>query len=607
MVSAPQHPTDRDLVASKRGTLDGSKAAEVNKHLRSCITCQHRLRSLPIELDGSHLAEPRQSHENGTAAFLAAVNADRQQPRHGPGSRAFGVHRSLRRVAGGIAALATIGLLTVLAAWAAGAFRTTPLTSAAKSGQPVVGAGESIAPIPQDKESSKQPSTVMKSAKSASAVAENSSARQQRASKERTSETKQADQAKSHAADFFNGHDLSGWQGVHAPWRVDKGAIIGASAPGQDEPGLLCSRKKYRDFDLRFQVSLDDENGECAVQFRSYGLDAAHVDVAGPRCAIYGKNPPKDHSTGSLVTEPLGKAEKAGPAKLVERFVKPNGNHFHIRCQGKHVLIEVNGIKTVNADFPAIADDGVIAWRLEAKRPPQKVSFKIIRFEELTGRTLPPTPQSPALADSKLLAAEVKFEAAMKIADQNLLNQFDSELDHLKGSKRNMDEKLLAAVEHERQVFKEQGLIPWSRPMRKWLLRYGKELAAARRKAGIALDAAIDRARKTRNEKQREALDEEASRILAPRRVAIWQHVDGEQTHRMVFWSDGTFVYDDHEDETPSHFWAPPLDDKIAIEFGAENDPTATLALVFELAPDGTTMIGLTKSGQEVRWQRVEE
>jgi hypothetical protein len=143
--------------------------------------------------------------------------------------------------------------------------------------------------------------------------------------------------------------------------------------------------------------------------------------------------------------------------------------------------------------------------------------------------------------------------------------------------------------------------------MRKWLLRYGRELAANRRKAGNALDAAIDRARKTRSEKQGEALDEEASRILAPRRVAIWQHVDGEQTHRMVFWSDGTFVYDDHEDDTPSHFWAPPLDDKIAIEFVAENDPTATLALVFELAPDGTTMIGLTKSGQEVRWQRVEE
>ena len=67
----------------------------------------------------------------------------------------------------------------------------------------------------------------------------------------------------------------------------------------------------------------------------------------------------------------------------------------------------------------------------------------------------------------------------MKIADQNLLNQFDAEFDHLKGSKWNIDENLLVAVEHERQAFKEQGLIPWSRPMRKWWLRYGRELAAA--------------------------------------------------------------------------------------------------------------------------------
>ena len=47
-------------------------------------------------------------------------------------------------------------------------------------------------------------------------------------------------------------------------------------------------------------------------------------------------------------------------------------------------MIEVNGIKLVNGDFPSLPDEGIIAFKLDGNRPPRQVTFKILKFTDLS-------------------------------------------------------------------------------------------------------------------------------------------------------------------------------------------------------------------------------
>ena len=55
---------------------------------------------------------------------------------------------------------------------------------------------------------------------------------------------------------FFNGKDLEGWHGLTEYWRVEKGAIVGATPKGLSFNTFLCSKQKYADFELSFKVRL---------------------------------------------------------------------------------------------------------------------------------------------------------------------------------------------------------------------------------------------------------------------------------------------------------------------------------------------------------------
>ena len=270
--------------------------------------------------------------------------------------------------------------------------------------------------------------------------------------------------AKNGLAEFFNGKNLAGWQGQDKVWRVEQGTIVGAFSSGHTQSASLFSQRTYRDFDLKFQASIDESVGDCGVHFRSQVVDAEQHAVAGPYCTICGKDAPNGQLTGSLLTEPPAKVVRKAVAKLAGRFVKPGLNHFHIRCQGKHILIEVNGGKLVNAEFPALPDEGVIAWTLNAERPPHKATFKITRFTDLADAPAHAVPDQPALAETELLKAEIQFEKAMKTADEVLLKQFDQEIQKLQHPGHGGNGDMAAIVQHEKEVFQEKGLIPWSRP-----------------------------------------------------------------------------------------------------------------------------------------------
>lgn len=184
---------------------------------------------------------------------------------------------------------------------------------------------------------------------------------------------------------FFNGKDLEGWEGLHQYWSVKDGALVGSTFPkGLSFNTFLCSKKKYTDFELHFQVRLRGNgwDGNSGVQIRSKLREAPkdrdNFAVEGPQCdmgQIY---------WGSLYGEHFGGMMKAAPSDVVKRVLKKDDfNDYYIRCTGKHVTIKLNGETTVDQDFPKLPESGIIAWQIHAG-PPMEVIFKEIKFKDLS-------------------------------------------------------------------------------------------------------------------------------------------------------------------------------------------------------------------------------
>jgi hypothetical protein len=187
------------------------------------------------------------------------------------------------------------------------------------------------------------------------------------------------------AGPAFNGKNLDGWQGLRGYWHVENGAIVGRCPPGSSlgpKAGtFLVSKKRYRDFDLRFEVRRKDGVGNSGVQFRSWVNDWKNFTVVGPQCEIDSAGylyPP-----GSLVTEPDWKAPREKIAKV---YKDADFNAFHLRCTGKHVTIEVNGVTAVDRDFPSLPESGVIAWQIHGRGTPREVTFRKIELTEFPDR-----------------------------------------------------------------------------------------------------------------------------------------------------------------------------------------------------------------------------
>ena len=180
--------------------------------------------------------------------------------------------------------------------------------------------------------------------------------------------------------DFFNGKDLTGWEGlVDQFWSVKDGAIVGSTAPeGIKYNTFLCSKKKYKDFELQFQVKLTPgKSGNSGVQIRSHIHNMKTFAVTGPQCDM------GQQYWGSLYGENFGGMMKAADANLVKKILKVEDfNDYYTKCIGKHVTIKLNGESTVDDDFPKMPDEGIIAWQIHGG-PAMEVTFRKIQFKEI--------------------------------------------------------------------------------------------------------------------------------------------------------------------------------------------------------------------------------
>lgn len=152
---------------------------------------------------------------------------------------------------------------------------------------------------------------------------------------------------------LFNGHDLSGWEGVtsdaSASWKVDDGAIVCTGHKGT----WLRSKEKYGDFNLRFEYRLRP-GGNSGIYLR-VPADGAHREGGGAEVQLLDDN--AERYKNIQPEQFCGSIYKVAPAKA--HVSRPAGqwNTMEINCRGAAYRITHNGVVIVDAteaEFPEL-------------------------------------------------------------------------------------------------------------------------------------------------------------------------------------------------------------------------------------------------------------
>lgn len=171
--------------------------------------------------------------------------------------------------------------------------------------------------------------------------------------------------------DFFNGKDLTGWDGDPKLWRVEDGEIVGRS-PGIAHNSFLKSQTMAGDFRLTFKVKLSPNKENSGMQFRSEALPDGEMKgyQADIGAGWWGK-----------LYEENGRAllwDKSG-----EAHVHPDQwNEYEVIAQGSRIRTFINGKPCVDLDDPRGARRGIFAMQIHSGGK-MEVRFKELKLEVL--------------------------------------------------------------------------------------------------------------------------------------------------------------------------------------------------------------------------------
>ena len=154
--------------------------------------------------------------------------------------------------------------------------------------------------------------------------------------------------ASNYAADkkykaIFDGKTLEGWtqRNGTATYRVQKKSVVGKTNEGSPN-SFLCSDKEYGNFDLIFEVKVDDKLNS-GVQIRSQTKGGPKGRVNGPQVEIEasGKN---GAEAGYIYGEAAGgwmtPADKLKPHK---HFKDGKWNKYRVVADGANIKVWING------------------------------------------------------------------------------------------------------------------------------------------------------------------------------------------------------------------------------------------------------------------------
>lgn len=141
--------------------------------------------------------------------------------------------------------------------------------------------------------------------------------------------------------DLFDGRSLHGWAQLngYANYCVEDGVIAGTTAPGSPN-SFLCTVKKYGDFELEFEVKVDDGLNS-GVQIRSQTKDGPLGRVNGPQVEI--ESGPAE--AGYVYGEATGRGWLTPPDRLKPHDTMMNGdwNKFRVVAKGPRIQTWING------------------------------------------------------------------------------------------------------------------------------------------------------------------------------------------------------------------------------------------------------------------------
>jgi hypothetical protein len=182
---------------------------------------------------------------------------------------------------------------------------------------------------------------------------------------------------------LFNGKDLTGFHGLPAVWTVNEGSIVGSSRPGVLKSNTcLVYDKEVGDFEMSCQVKLSTSPPmNSGIQFRSKMADLNIFRITGPQCD-FGDGV----VWGSLYDEGGARILEEADRVLVDRVIKIGQyNEVFLRCVGSRVTIRINGVTTIDKEFPAIPSRGVLAFQVH-KVKTGDVYIKEIKFRDLSAK-----------------------------------------------------------------------------------------------------------------------------------------------------------------------------------------------------------------------------
>jgi len=143
--------------------------------------------------------------------------------------------------------------------------------------------------------------------------------------------------------DLFNGKNLDGWtqRNGTAGYKIEGDSIVGTTAEGSPN-SFLCTDKEYGDFELTFEVKVDDALNS-GVQIRSQTKGGPTGRVNGPQVEIEasGKN---GAEAGYIYGEACGgwmtPKDKLVPHK---HFKDGEWNAYRIVAKGPRIQVWING------------------------------------------------------------------------------------------------------------------------------------------------------------------------------------------------------------------------------------------------------------------------
>jgi hypothetical protein len=145
---------------------------------------------------------------------------------------------------------------------------------------------------------------------------------------------------------LFDGKTLDGWEvkSGFAAYRVEDGAIVGKTAEGSPN-SFLCTKEHFGDFELRFEVLLEDAGLNSGVQIRSLLKgDKYGGRVNGPQVEIAAGPGPSGFIYGEALGYWLSPEPKAGDAARSRLPYFKNGqwNRFRVLAVGPRIQTWIN-------------------------------------------------------------------------------------------------------------------------------------------------------------------------------------------------------------------------------------------------------------------------